>query len=294
MAATPTFQLLQLPLEVIIYILGKLPCVSLLRLSQVHDQNSPWNRAHSLILLSQCCRFLHTIIRETVSLQYKLSLWAINLVERVNLPQSNVRERLHELQRRETAWAGLRWRDRGIISLAPDSGVYELQQGIFIQGLRCIGAPTDMLSDGVRIVHLPRSTDANATECQPITEEYRLGFEFADFNIDPEQDLAVYACSEQLNNNSDATVNAYIRIRQLSRGGKAHPLARAERLELGRTFRHGLMFIIQIFGDFIGILNRSFAWAPEEFRDSEFFLYNWKTGTLQTVRTNPHGFPIAE
>jgi hypothetical protein len=180
--------------------------------------------------------------------------------------------------------------------LAPDSGVYELQHGVFIQGLRHAGAFVGAQSNGVRIMLLPRSTamrTSKVAEPEFTLEEYGLGFDFADFNIDPEQNLAVYACFEALDD-SGAPVQAYVRIRQLSGGGGAHPHARAERLELGRTTRHGLMFIIQIFGDFVGILTRSFPWAPDERRDSEFFLYNWQTGTLQTVRTSPHGSPITE
>jgi len=198
-----------------------------------------------------------------------------------------MRERLNELRRRESAWANLRWHDCGMTDLASDSGIYELQHGIFIQGLRHVGTPNGMLSDGVRMVHLPRSSDSDAEECGFALEEYRLGFDFADFNIDPEQNLAVYACFEALND-PQATIHTYIRIRQLSNGGKAHPHARLERLELGNTVPQDLTFIIQIFGDFVGILTRTSFWAIDERRDSEFYLFNWKTGTLQTVRAIHH------
>jgi len=170
-----------------------------------------------------------------------------------------------------------------MVNLASDSGIYELQQGIFIQGLRHVRTPIGTLSDGVRMVHLPRSSESDANECGFSLEEHRRGFDFADFNIDPEQNLAVYACFEALND-PQATIHTYIRILQLSNGGKPHPHARFERLELGTAVPQDLTFIIQIFGDFVGILTRTSFLALAERGDSEFHLYNWKTGTLQTVR----------
>ena len=202
-------------------------------------------------------------------------------------------ERLDELRRRESAWATLQWHRRGTVDLAPDSGVYELQHGIFIQGIRDAGASVSAQSNGVRIMPLPHSAttiSSEVAESEFTPEEYGLGFDFADFNIDPEQNLAVYACFGVLDD-PESTLQAHIRIRQLSGGGKAYPRARAERLDLRPTTRGGLMFNIQIFGDFVGILTRSILGEPDG-RDSEFFLYNWQTGTLQTVRTSEHGSPI--
>lgn len=196
--------------------------------------------------------------------------------------------------------------------MEPLSGVYELQHGLFVQGKRSL---SDMRQSArLRIIHLGRtgariapapsshkdfspsrstSTSTFASSSfedllNPSITQYQLGFNFADFNIDPEQDLAIYACLDDTQRLDDGIyglplVKTYIMIRRLSNNGAPHSLAALERLELGVAFQRGLSFYLQIFGDFVGILTRSISGLQLVRDTSEFLIYNWKTGVLQTV-----------
>lgn len=142
------------------------------------------------------------------------------------------------------------------------------------------------LSHGIRGYMLPGSSASVRNTRWPWSLKYRLGFSFADFNIDPSQDLAVYACYEYTQPEEGLEfVHTYIRLRRLTSKGALHPHARLERLELGPTSGRGLAFFIQIFGDFVGVLIRAYPATPTTVGHYETILsiYNWKTGTLQTV-----------
>lgn len=186
----------------------------------------------------------------------------------------------------------LKYENLGETPMEWHSGLYEFQHGVFIQGLRYSPDISHGQHEGVRIINLGRSRSAEAIhptdKSIPTTVEYRLGFEFSEFNIDPEQNLAIYACVDDSEALDDGLyglplVKAFIRIRQLGGNGSLHPRARFEKLELGITFQRGLAFFIQIFGDFVGVLTRSISGLQLVRDTSEFVIYNWKTGVMQTV-----------
>lgn len=251
-------------------------------------------------------------------MQYRIALAATNTAEpstHISASSSpwTVPDKLEEIKRRERAWMGLTVEAVEETPMGSPSVVYELQHGVFAQGTR--SAFQRSQSSGLRIIHLGHATTSTRGGVSVIAEgpsllsppehspssassqslphastiEYGLGFSFADFNLDPEQDLAVYACtdnSKQLNGGMYrlGLVETHLRIRKLSENGAIHPQACSERLELGVSFERGVCFFIHIFGDFIGVLTRSISGLQTIRDNSELVIYNWKTGVLQMVR----------
>ncbi|KAF8338303.1 uncharacterized protein EI90DRAFT_2570724 [Cantharellus anzutake] len=97
-----------------------------------------------------------------------------------------------------------------------------------------------------------------------------LGFEFRVFDIDPEQNLAVYICR--------GPECGIIRLRQMF-DNAPHPMARFEALNTPFQPNDG-SYQVSIFGDFIGVMECSFT------PDGGFWIWNWKTGICQCELLN--------
>lgn len=231
--------------------------------------------------------------------QYSIALAAANISEVDGEPTSSIRERFGELKRREHAWMRLRFEESGTMYLT-ESHVYELQHGLFIQGLKTPWPQQG--NSGLRIIRLPRSSSAISANLnhstEPLVHVYSVPFVFTDFNVDPYQDLAVYGCCDSVpvegpDSRLERNFRVCIRLRRISDGGSPHPHARYEKLELGTRLgsRRGLAFFIQIFGDFIGVLSRDAGDRPDTtIRPSNFSIFNWRTGVEQTVSAIVHEF----
>ncbi|KAF8343030.1 uncharacterized protein EI90DRAFT_822502 [Cantharellus anzutake] len=214
-------------------------------------------------------------------------------------------EKLTSLRRREVGWANLKWQPQTYTILANprprrftsgDTISYKLQHGFFAYGYYTSNMLDD--PDCLSLHPLPRVADrlSNSkghglssallgsidSERQMYLEGgdgddveidwsqtpilHRLGFEFLDFSIDPEQNLAIYVC--------DDLDKVFVRIRQMSDNG-FHPMAQYETLDacplVGPTH-----ILVEIFGDFVGVMVRDLLDVDRYFR-----IWNWKTGICQ-------------
>ncbi|KAF8338304.1 uncharacterized protein EI90DRAFT_3252644 [Cantharellus anzutake] len=100
-----------------------------------------------------------------------------------------------------------------------------------------------------------------------------LGFEFREFNIDPEQNLAVYVCWEP--GPVGLPDIEVIRLRKMF-DNAPHPMARFETLSTRSIPDGPCAYQVSIFGDFIGVMMRNLHVA-----NGGFWIWNWKTGICQ-------------
>ncbi|KAF8343113.1 uncharacterized protein EI90DRAFT_830135 [Cantharellus anzutake] len=96
-----------------------------------------------------------------------------------------------------------------------------------------------------------------------------LGFKAQEFSIDPEQNLAVYLC--QSSDPDETSGRMIVRIRQMS-DNAFHPFARYETLDTRSMPDELGSYLVQIFGDFVGVMFATKA---------RFWIWNWKTGICQ-------------
>ncbi|KAF8343033.1 uncharacterized protein EI90DRAFT_3115535 [Cantharellus anzutake] len=269
------------------------------------------SRKHLMILYKWCLqttKALFYVIEGSLVLQYKIEREACLLAGAVAayLNRLPAAEKLSDLRRREVGWASLKWQPQTYtIPIDPSDsirGLYELQHGFFARGW--CKASTSGEPDGLwlqplpGVVGRPSSTksrrlslvpnsigsgsqvsleggDDDGVEIDSIQTPIfnYLGFEFQEFNIDPEQNLAVYVCRGP---DIDGDLGSMIvKIRQMS-DNALHPLARYETLDTRSMSPEQCMYYVEIFGDFIGVMVRGLLVT-----NCRFWIWNWKTGICQ-------------
>ncbi|KAF8326210.1 uncharacterized protein EI90DRAFT_1965799 [Cantharellus anzutake] len=285
----PRLVITALPVEILVNILKYLPLSGLLRCKQT-------------------TKALFYVIEGSLVLQYKIEREACLLAGAVAayLNRLPAAEKLLDLRRREVGWASLKWQPQTYtIPIDPSDsirGLYELQHGFFARGW--CKASTSGEPDGLwlqplpGVVGRPSSTksrrlslvpnsigsgsqvsleggDDDGVEIDSIQTPIfnYLGFEFQEFNIDPEQNLAVYVCRGP---DIDGDLGSMIvKIRQMS-DNALHPLARYETLDTRSMSPEQCMYYVEIFGDFIGVMVRGLLVT-----NCRFWIWNWKTGICQ-------------
>ncbi|KAF8338302.1 uncharacterized protein EI90DRAFT_3013555 [Cantharellus anzutake] len=238
--------------------------------------------------------FLH-VIEESLVLQYHIEREISLLAGTTSTTPTAISTELARLRRREAGWANLKWHSQTyIIPSQPGAlqAAYRLQHGFLACGRG--GSQSSRFDNCLWLQPLPRVSDrpsgsggreppsAFESTSSGRPEEFtdgdveidppqppiliHLGFGFRVFDIDPEQNLAVYICR--------GPKRGIIRLRQMF-DNAPHPMARFEALNTPFQPNDTGSYQVSIFGDFIGVMECCLT------PDGGFWIWNWKTGICQ-------------
>ncbi|TFK72775.1 hypothetical protein BDN72DRAFT_835875 [Pluteus cervinus] len=218
----------------------------------------------TLLRCTQICRQLRLLIKKSVALQYKIELYACNMVDG---PPSNVVKaaRLRMLHAHQRAWRRIEWSGRSSIPLSePEVSTESAWE--FLGGVLGLAA-----GQRLRFIQVP-SALRGIEEKHWVIEN--IGFRIKDFGMDPAQDLlSIIEISEAP---SDETFTLH--IRSLSTG-EPHPLAQVCKLPYRSTFDVGeWWYVIQVHGHQVAIMCQSLSGD-----ESELVVYDWQTGVQRKI-----------
>ncbi|KAI0061536.1 hypothetical protein BV25DRAFT_1916889 [Artomyces pyxidatus] len=217
-----------------------------------------------ILACSATCRHLHSLVAESVSLQYAIELFACGMFDGARGPHTlSVRDRLNRLQRYSLAWEQLLW-----------TGLLELPH--FVGCRKPLTASGDVLV--VQRVGGGEPKDQVSLHVQRIPSELRAVDEHRSTNTPPNPMKNAYDVlldsSQQLMINNRFRMNSTHRTNELYVSslltGDAHPLA-SPLIFMCQTGR-----VDDICGDLLlEMIPGSFPQA------GKFVLLNWKTGIVQ-------------
>lgn len=173
------------PPEIIITVFGSMDWRTLVRCTIV----SLWHFICGIHCSqpAKVCRFWQHLIRDTLSVQYKIELGADGMDDG---PPGGVpvAERMQALQRRRQAWRTLGFSRIATVPMPGECHAYELVGGIFAKAMipqHDLTTPGNLLgSRHLSLVALPSAT----SEPRTLVRE-DIGLSCRDFGIDPTQDL---------------------------------------------------------------------------------------------------------
>lgn len=266
---TPYSPILQLPPEIIILIITNLSSNDILRLSEVHLIIPP-SRTLTSLIYPQTCQLLHKLVETSASIRYQIEREVANVVHGESCLSSA--DCLTLLKKTEYNWATLRF-SRVEEVKSRQGNLWELFGGVLAFSLR----PSDHFNtyEGLSFTELPSAVRATASETRRLTN---LGSNIRDFGMDPAQDLLIIIEVIQ------APVRYLVKLLTMSTG-QPHPLASQPTLSCSdRLSFIRYNFVIQVMGDFLGVLLHTTLQNHFIILQDQFLLWNWKTGHKVLVR----------
>ncbi|KAK7692370.1 hypothetical protein QCA50_003995 [Cerrena zonata] len=227
----------------------------------------------SLLMCRLACKDWNEIIQSDVSLVYKQELAVANM-EDGNTDMSVV-ERLHLLREHQDAWEKHEFTDDTVINMHPLPHLaWDLQGGVLSQ-------QTTLRS--LTFYQIPSRLRGIRSRMWSMDD---LDIPFADFGLDPSQDLLVLAESPKLDDdpyvdhvkspsvliNHNSNIHK-IHLRTLM-NGVTHPLASNSILQYGSSYPHH-HHNIRVFGDYLAV-----CW-----KHSLLVIWDWMSGRIQLVVT---------
>lgn len=244
--ATPCSSLLQLPPETIISIITNLILGDVLRLSET-------------------CRLLHNIVKTSTSIQYQIERKVANVVHGES--QLSIADCLTLLKKTEHKWATLQFSRVEEASSRPGN-LWELFGGVLAFSMRSSSNHIHTY-EGLSFIELPSALRGAESKTRSLTN---LGYKIRDFGMDPAQDLLVVI--EVVH----APVGYFAKLLTMSTG-QSHPLASQPILSCNdRPPLIRYSFVIQVMGDFLGVLLHTNLQNNFVILQDQFLLWNWKTG----------------
>ncbi|TFK41206.1 hypothetical protein BDQ12DRAFT_679076 [Crucibulum laeve] len=215
---------------------------------------------------------LRSIIKEAVVLRYSRALQVAGMEDNPNSNLS-VTERLARLERRESAW----------FKNIPDftttipvhhnpSGIYDLTSGVYLLG------NTNRLA--LHYCKLPTSSEDDTSWKNIEVERNIIDMGLAAY----EHDLIAVVTTSPVTA-SPPSHNIELEFREFSTG-QWHSLAQKPRLLVTNSRWERPAIGIEIVGEYLVLIitHSNNPWRP----DSQFFVYEWKTGTLKLKLSRPH------
>ncbi|KAG8961337.1 hypothetical protein FRC03_005511 [Tulasnella sp. 419] len=245
-----------------------------------------------ILLASQLCRYIHTIVKDSVTLRYIIELEVTGLKETTSpdnapLTSLNTVERLEHLRTREDRWMTANWWRTDQISLLPSCPLYELYGGVFLQMWDYRVAFVEKHTS-INVFTLPSSLRGIRSVIK--NHSCELGAkDLLELAIDPAQNLFVTigTCGNDPKTN-DIILGAFLRTMD----DKPHPAAATSLITFGAgsgSIEHWgqLRIVPQVAGDLLGIL----VCAVEGASTGMMNVWRWTTGELLLELVPPSPAP---
>jgi hypothetical protein len=182
---------LSLPEELVIEILLKGDHRMLLTCQRVRDWYVHSSSSFLTRIQPQVCRTLNVIIKDSLALQYIISLAACGMQDDLSVILcQGTAERLQRLREHEAAWREIAWSDGGVITHAAACDLPTVISGSVLGFLKqCDGGPGDTeVGDRLFLLRIPSKLRGIPGESWELKG---LG-EMSSFSIDAAQDLLLF------------------------------------------------------------------------------------------------------